>query len=284
MESRLNVSGRHLVITPDDHVPLVRSSAPSWVEIVPESSLIPSFPTFIEKSLLRIASVRTDFRPRNARGGWFRQQLLKFAAADLLEDDHYLCLDADLVVAPTVSSTTAFAGARSLWQTIGVSKTHPPHHEHQPTWFINAHKALGISDPGGDGVQVTPCFLSRTGVHSLQRRLIDRAPIEEVLVRFASHKIRRDWMTSANSLLPWTEFAMYCEWLRHTGEFDGLHFYSNDHKVYGPSLWRGTDVHDWRRSLEECDYNFAFVVAQSNRGEELETTVTALTEANLLDW
>jgi hypothetical protein len=282
MEQRLNLDGRHLVVTPDQSVGEVRRCAPGWVEVVAESKFLPPFPSGWEKFLLSLASKRTEFHPRVSMHGWWRQQLIKFAVADEFESSHYLCLDADLVVSPLADKAIAFEGDRSLWQTVDRNKTDASHNEHQPTWFTNAHRALGISDPGGGAVQVTPCFLASEGVLSLRRRLLERAPIEEYLVRLSHHHLRRDWMSSAVSLLPWTEFAMYCEWLRHTGEFERFHFHSEQNRVYGPSLW-GYDTNDqWRAAIEECTYSYAFVVVQSVRKSDVHSDETLLRQAGII--
>jgi hypothetical protein len=225
------------VIVPQHELRAVELSLPRGrYEIVAETDVAPELPYFLRTAAAR-ARLRLVGPPIH---GWYVQQLLKLAAADLVGTPFYLTLDADvLCVRPTAYEDLVRDGR-------GRVQTTPPNH---PEWNDDAERVLGLPRSGRQ-YAVTPAVLSRAAVAELAayltgridergRRLAARVPwatAREVVTSWRSFLLRR---------LPWTEYALYHTFLEATGKFDDYHVLAGEDAIYGNCVWMESQFEAW---------------------------------------
>ncbi len=111
--------------------------------------------------------------------GWYKQQLIKLAAADLVTTPFYVTLDSDVI------STRQASIDDFVWQGRGVLQVE---HGGQELWYRQTAKGLGLPE-APDHMGVTPAVLSADAVNAMLRWV-------------GGH---RQMITK----LPWTENAAY---------------------------------------------------------------------------
>lgn len=243
--------------------PLRRSANGLPIAVVPERLWVPEMGTF------------------RHLGGWYKQQLVKLAAAEFVTSEFYLTLDADVVCTRPVDPDALIEEGRAPYYVIAKG-------EH-PKWYVGAAAALAL-EPKRHGVlhNVTPCVLARNGVLELLAHLdtVARARryargargIQQRLL-FALHehgpfRKERPWRGWLASSYPWAEYAMYYTFLETTGRIGQYHV-ERDTCVYDieRSVW-------WKGEFDRLDPAplFAgggppyFVVIQSNTGVDATLT------------
>lgn len=254
--------GRLFVVVPDeDHAtlfPQVRHRADALnVQVVPESAWVPEMKAFFHLP------------------GWYRQQLVKLAAAEFVSTSYYLTLDADVVCTRPTTAAQLLPGGKAACFVIP--------HDYHPRWYEGAEAALDLRAPRRGVVHnVTPVVWSREAVlgllahldgvarrtaysrgwRGLQQRLFF------TLHRLGPHRRNRPWRAWLAASRPWAEYAMYFTLLEATGTFDRYHF-ASDYCIYDieRSVWKHGNLDTWDpRPVFEGNGPPFFVVIQSNTG------------------
>jgi hypothetical protein len=218
--------------------------------------------------------------------GWYKQQILKLAAAEFVTSDYYLTLDADVVCTRRCQFEQLLPGGRSPCFVI-------PRDDH-PDWYRGAEAVLGLqAKRRGILHNVTPVLWSRAGVLELQRYLEQRAierrytpGVRGVTQRALfwlyrppaapGAKLWRAWLAAST---PWAEYATYFTFLEAKGRFDAYHF-NSDTCLYDVerSLWQSTRSLDgWDPApLFEGEGPPFFAIVQSNTGIDADAILSKL--------
>jgi Family of unknown function (DUF6492) len=244
------------VIAPDHDVTAVRRAlAREWCTVLPESEVVPELPWFRGTARLR-AKLHLAGPPFH---GWFVQQLVKLAIAEVVQTPYYLTLDADVVCVRPTRCEDLVVDGRALVQTT------PPNH---PEWNDDAERVLALPRSGRQ-YAVTPALLSAEAVRELGRHLSRRVdPRLRRLARRLPGGLPRDIATSWRSFLlrnlPWTEYAVYHTFLERTGAFEKYHVDAGRDAIYSNSVWLESEFDEWDpTAVPEPDATFRFSIVQS---------------------
>jgi hypothetical protein len=241
------------VVVPDKDLPKVKAAVTDRrCVVLPDSEVVPEF--------LQLPGVR----------GWYKQQLIKLAMADLVGTPNYLVFDADVVCARPVRLGDLVTDGKA------VCLRH--HGNIHPNWYHWAERVLGMPRSGWEH-GVTPTVLSRAGVLELAE-YVGSLPARPL-------KLRRQLLLAANWLLgrsgalalggnprdrwravllasvPWTEFALYYTFLEATGKFEKYHCHS-DRGLSGQNVWQPHAMASWRPVRDAGKP--PFLVVQSKAG------------------
>jgi len=165
----------------------------------------------------------TDLVPRveGMKSGWAKQQILKLAAANLVQTKHYLVFDADnLMVSP--------AGFEQLCPGGRARVTYEPYRIHSG-WYRGSARVLRyeIDFERDDSVLgVTPQILHTDICRKLQREIEIRngkAPWECLLARYRG----------------WSEYTLY--WLYMLKHYDAAELYDDAVPLHRECIWHGAD-------------------------------------------
>jgi hypothetical protein len=254
--------GRLHVVVPDRHVdglaaPVRAAAGGLRVEIVPESRFIPEMASFRHLP------------------GWYKHQLVKLAAAEVMSSAYYLTLDADVVCTRRTTAHDLLPGGKSACFVI-------PRDEH-PDWYEGAEAVLGVrAKRRGVLHNVTPVVWSKAAVLESIAHLNDVARRRSYarglrgwrqrlffgLHLRGRHRHEAPWRAWLAASSPWAEYAMYFTFLEATDRFDRYHFQS-DYCIYDVerSVWYEKDFDAWDASvLFEGQGPPYFAVIQSNMG------------------
>jgi hypothetical protein len=208
------------VVVPDREWRAVRGRVPTGrYEVLPEGMLIPELARHQARARL-LARLRMGASAH----GWHVQQLVKLAAAELVETDVYLTLDSDVIcVRPTAYGDLVRDGR-------AVAQITPPHH---PEWNDAAAEILDLPRSGRQH-GVTPAVLARDGVRALQEH-VERVSGEP-------------WRRHLLGRLPWTEYSLYGTFLEGVGRWDELHVDGGEEALYGNGVWIHGQWPEWAPS------------------------------------
>lgn len=196
--------------------------------------------------------------------GWYKQQIIKLAAAELIHTPWYLTLDADVVCVRHVNDSFLFPDGRAIWQRERV-RAHPE-------WWEGSREVLGTSrklDLGQVVTGVTPA-------------LIHTASARELLERLAAVDRGCHWAATLVRLqhLNWTEYSLY--WT-HLVDLDRVeHLYADSsHRLYGGhSVWSLQQLGPLNSTLLDAvfspDSDYGFLVFQSTLELPLQTAASLL--------
>lgn len=201
-----------------------------------------------------------DYLPALGRhrfaAGWYRQQVIKLAAAERLKAPFFMTLDDDVILCKKLRRTDLFIGGRALLES-------NPRTGHADWWTGSARLLRLPVDLSGPGMFVTPAILAR----SICRRLFEdlerhhARPWAETLLRQAA----RPWAP------PWSEYALYYLAAESSGMLSELHAIAGTdtpRRLWCPThVWRRSDLEHW--NVAECfDPSAAgfFTVVQSHLG------------------
>lgn len=197
-----------------------------------------------------------------SRSGWFKQQIVKLKAADIVQTDYYLILDSDCILRcplnySTLIRTNEMGHKRSYLQTEEIFK--------HPRWYKGSSKLLGITEPfmkslKGFGIGVTPQVLS---IHIVKQ-----------LMKFLQEAHQVPWpILLANNRFQgippaiWTEYTLYYLFAERTGLLDKYHVLGrNNIANYYQSVWTDDQVDDWNPLVKSNLSVAPFVIFQSNLG------------------
>ena len=214
--------------------------------------------------------------------GWYKQQLIKLAAAEFVSSDFFLTLDADVVCTRPVGYDSLVIGGRAPCHVTPAS-------EH-PTWYAGAEAVLDLrAKRQGVTHNVTPCMWAKEGLLELidyLNQVAERRPyasgfrgLQQRLFftqhRLGRHRAQPPWRGWLGASRPWAEYATYFTFLEATGRYDRYHF-DSDRCIY-----------DVERSVWQKDFEIErldpapffhgegapfFVVIQSNSGIDASRT------------
>jgi hypothetical protein len=159
--------------------------------------------------------------------GWFKQQVIKLSAFNIVKTEWVLMLDADVIVCRPVTLHDLFIDGRAVVPL-------EPAWAHS-TWWHGSAKLLGIASPFSDDdvvMGVTPELLHAPTLRKLAMKLSNIAHGEQ----WQSFLMREE-----NTALNWTEYSLYWTYV----VANRLDLYSTRPiSMYGDSIW-STD--DWVR-------------------------------------
>lgn len=233
---------RILLIVPSDEYEAAQHYAEAWrdfpIEVIDEGQ---HFGIFAEFSL-----------PHQVRP-WHRQQIIKLAAAEMVDTEYFMVLDPDVFALRPFDVDVLVPGGRAL--------THMQPREREARYW-HASSAILQVDPhmDRDALWWTPTLLSRTLCRSLHRRL------EEV------HGT--DWrrVLLARYMVDWTEFTLYWLNAEHQGLLDRYHVAPAPGALdlhADASVWfsdsKGSGLEAWNPAQHFApDSRGLFAVVQSN--------------------
>jgi hypothetical protein len=137
-------------------------------------------------------------------GGWYRQQLIKLAAANLVNTEFFLTLDADVILCKPLRLEDLVRSGRAL--------LHPADRHKHTNWWRGSSQVLGVSaNLSMPGMSVTPAVLSQTLCQRLFSRLTER-----YWQHWASVLMQRTDMV-------WTEYTLYYLIAEHAGLIEKFH-------------------------------------------------------------
>ncbi len=149
LEAFMTGLGTLYVITPDDQLacaPSLAGSRKFAIQVVGERLLVPEMESFF-------------YLP-----GWYKQQLVKLAASQLVSTPFYLTLDADVICTRRVSPSDLVPNGRARCFVI--------ERDEHPDWYAGAEAVLNMKAVRRHVLHnVTPCVWSRDGVLEVIERL-----------------------------------------------------------------------------------------------------------------
>jgi hypothetical protein len=244
------------IIVPDKEVELFRTKVKDdGYKIIPETAVVPEFKLF------------GDYP------GWNKQQLIKLAAAEIVETDFYLTLDADIICVQPTSFSDLVKDGRAYCFKHGLERSA----EMFKQWYRDAERVLKI-DHAEYHHDVTPAVLSREAMLMLHEHLA-RASRDSrtgfskrdllcrgvaVLVKFIPKmsfaKCRLYLLRSGQ----WTEYSLYYAFLEAYDLFEKYHFLL-DNRISGNSVWEIDQYDSWDPENSFLGTrSFYFSVLQSN--------------------
>lgn len=219
------------VLVPAAEVELVQQEYSCWqdlnIKVMAEDDLLPEFKKYPKMR------------------GWRKQQLLKIAIANLVENEFYLTLDADVICLKPLDESKLIIEGKALLQ-------YEQRSQH-PKWWKSSARILNMDPNVGPkelGMTVTPALLSRT----LSKKLM-----AELSPKTSSAKIAQNWVDALCSLhdpanpknwwigrflkLKWTEYSLYYLCAMKLGLLDQFHVIAGT--VQTPALLLIHDSHPY---------------------------------------
>lgn len=196
--------------------------------------------------------------------GWYKQQIIKLAAAELIHTPWYLTLDADVVCVRYVNDDFLFPDGRAIWQREPV-RAHPE-------WWEGSREVLRSSrklDLDQAVIGVTPALM-----HSASAR--------DLLVRLAALDRGCHWAATLVHLqhLKWTDHSLYWTHLVEVGGVEHLYGDSSHTPYGGDSVWStqqlGALTSARLDAVFAADSDHGFFIFQSNLELPLETPASLL--------
>lgn len=196
--------------------------------------------------------------------GWYKQQILKLAAAELIKTPWYLTLDADVMCVRPVNAKFLFPDGRAIWQ-----RERPSQH---PEWWAGSRAVLrssGEFNAGQPVIGVTPALMHTESTRDLLARLTALYP-------------ETHWSTALARLttLDWTEYSLYWTHLLDVGRVEQLYSGSDCTPYNEDSVWSldQADALDAKKldKVFADDAHHGFFVFQSRVALSLEVAASIL--------
>ena len=229
-------------------------------KIVPETAVVPEF----------------KLRWFRNYPGWNKQQLIKLAAAEIVETDFYLTLDADIIcVRPTNCDDLVKDGRACCYRLNRLEKSA----EEFKQWYRNAERVLKIGQPAYH-YDVTPVVLSKEGMLMLHKHLARTSRGSRIgfskrdllcwganlLAKFIPRIPFAKWRLYLLRSGDWTEYSLYYTFLEAFDLFEKYHFLL-DKRVSGNSVWYLDQYDTWDPADSFVgERTFHFTVIQSKTG------------------
>ncbi len=224
-----------LVVVPSRELKRVEKSLSCWSDlpltIVAEDEFLPVFHQYRRTS------------------GWFRQQLIKLYAANVIDTEFYLTLDPDVILCKPLSAEQILIDGKAILEP-------EPRAVHAEWWRGSAQLLHLNADLTVPGMSVTPAILARR----VCKQLFDH-------VQILYHS---DWAVTLlkNINLNWTEYTLYHLVAEHYGLLDQLHAVPparHARLLCASNVWAAGD--DWDAgSCFGCNDPGLFAVVQSHAG------------------
>jgi hypothetical protein len=160
--------------------------------------------------------------------GWHKQQILKLAAAEWVTTEHYLTLDADVVLIRELTPKDLFPDGKPTFQA-------EPAGAHRQ-WWLGSQSILKQERPIEDKemvMGVTPEILRTELCRALRRAIAERNRAGEV-----------DAFLYEMRAMNWTEYSLYWSYIRELG-LAKQHYSSTGRSLYR-GLWREEQVESLR--------------------------------------
>jgi|ERR1017187_2105449 hypothetical protein len=187
--------------------------------------------------------------------GWFRQQLVKLAAHELVRSNFYMTLDADVICVRPFSCSDVIKKGKALCNTEYLKDYRALYKsqfalremkvkQRRISW---AEKVLGISRSPQYRKRIygeTPVLLNTRQVGNLTRYLEEK------------HEL--PWRSALLQALPWTEYPLYFQFLESTGKLDSVHLPTHRNAILSldHSFWHSPNI--YRSAMAEWDPEDAF--------------------------
>lgn len=181
------------VIVPAAEVELVTKEYATWhslnIKVMAEDDLLPEFKKYPKMR------------------GWRKQQLLKIAIANLVENEFYLTLDADVICLKPLDESKLIIDGKALLQ-------YEQRAQH-PKWWKSSARILKMNPDVGPkelGMTVTPALMSRTLSKKLMLELSPHKAGEnwvDALCSLHDPANPRNWSIGRFLKLKWTEYSLY---------------------------------------------------------------------------
>jgi Family of unknown function (DUF6492) len=212
-----------------------------------------------------------EFPTRNK--GWFRQQLLKLGAANHLDTDFFMTLDADVVFVKPFRAADVVRGGRSMinaqttadFTSLFTDAVAQESARIRVDRDMRAEAILRLERTANWFYGETPVVLSTT--------------VTRALLSYLETLHQENWCRFLIDNTPWTEFSLYFAFAEGTRLFDSFHIKGGLNSVLrmSDSLWY--DATDYRlpRTLENwtwterTDRDAVAVVVQSYLGYDVRS-------------
>ena len=181
------------VLVPAAEVDLVQQEYACWqslnIKVMAEDDLLPEFKKYPKMR------------------GWRKQQLLKIAIANLVENEFYLTLDADVICLKPLDESKLIIDGKALLQ----NEQRAQH----PKWWKSSARILNMSPDVGPkelGMTVTPALMSRTLSQKLMQELSPNKAGEnwvDALCSLHDPANPKNWWIGRFLKLKWTEYSLY---------------------------------------------------------------------------
>lgn len=181
------------VLVPAAEVELVTQEYACWqslnIKVMAEDDLLPEFKKYPKMR------------------GWRKQQLLKIAIANLVENEFYLTLDADVICLKPLDESKLIIDGKALLQ-------YEQRAQH-PKWWKSSARILCMSPDVGPkelGMTVTPALMSRTLSQKLMQELSPKKAGEnwvDALCSLHDPANPKNWWIGRFLKLKWTEYSLY---------------------------------------------------------------------------
>ncbi len=250
--------GKLFIIVPDKEVTTFRSEIKGdRYEIIPETAVVPEFMLF------------------KRYPGWNKQQLIKLAAADIVETDFFLTLDADVICIRPTNFSDLVRDGRSYCYRLSLKQSD----QRFKTWYHNAERILKIESAAYHH-DVTPAVLSREAMLLLQNHLaqtyrksrtgFNKLDLQywgiNALAKFIPKLSFAEWRLYLLSSEQWTEYSLYYAFLEAYNLFEKYHFLL-DKRISGNSVWHLNEYDSWDPANSFMgERTFYFSLIQSNTG------------------
>lgn len=191
--------------------------------------------------------------------GWYRQQVIKLAAANLSTTEFFLTLDSDVVLAKPLRSEDIVRDGKALLQ--------PGARDRHPRWWCGSGAVLGIAaDLAAPGMAVTPAILSRTVCQRMFEHLEHRhgrAWADVLLQRSLDH-----WLTR-RARNNWSEYSLYYLTAEHFRLLERYHYPADGHTQLHcrDSVWSKRQFSGWtpQPCFDRAGSGLFFVIQSSAR-------------------
>jgi hypothetical protein len=181
------------VLVPAAEVDLVKQEYACWqslkIKVMAEDDLLPEFKKYPKMR------------------GWRKQQLLKIAIANLVENEFYLTLDADVICLKPLDESKLVIDGKALLQ-------YEQRAQH-PKWWKSSARILKMNPDVGPkdlGMTVTPALMSRTLSQKLMQELSPNKAGEnwvDALCSLHDPANPKNWWIGRFLKLKWTEYSLY---------------------------------------------------------------------------
>lgn len=195
------------VLVPAAEVELVQQEYSCWqdlnIKVMAEDDLLPEFKKYPKMR------------------GWRKQQLLKIAIANLVENEFYLTLDADVICLKPLDESKLIIEGKALLQ-------YEQRSQH-PKWWKSSARILNMDPNVGPkelGMTVTPALLSRTLSKKLMAELSPNKTAEnwvDALCSLHDPANPKNWWIGRFLKLKWTEYSLYYLCAMKLGLLDQFH-------------------------------------------------------------
>ncbi len=245
------IPGRLIIAAPDQDQTMVNEAAHEHLDglnflVVPDSLVLKR---------------RPSWNARKVQGNWWQQQLVKLCAAEIVDTDFYLILDADCFCTRPIRHSDLVVGGRARVTMESTDMFHP-------AWYRASMQVLGIpaTEAPTEFVNVTPFIMAREPARTLMERLA------------AAHG--QNWKGSL-LLMPqagdergrftWTEYTLYYLHARNTGAWSTWHHEQRE-PLTGNAVWFIDQVAAWdpRKSFEPAPTPWYFSLVQSHVSVPIE--------------